>query len=43
VVVSGTHFPPVQFWLQHPAEVVQAWLSATQVDALEQTPRAVSH
>jgi len=43
VVVSGTHFPPAQFWLQHPAEVVQLWLSATQLGALAQTPRAVSH
>jgi hypothetical protein len=42
-VLSGTHFWPVQFCPQHSADVVQAWLSAVQLAAVEQTPRTVSH
>jgi hypothetical protein len=34
---------PLQFWLQHSADVVHAWLSATQAVADEQTCVAVSH
>jgi hypothetical protein len=42
-VLSGAHLPALQFWLQHSPEVAQAWLSATQLAALAQTPVAVSH
>jgi hypothetical protein len=42
-VLSGWHFPPVQVPLQQPAELVQVAPSATQLVALAQTPRAVSH
>src|SRR5262245_55539575 len=43
VVLSGVQVPPVHLPLQHEAELVQAWLSATQLGAVAQTPRAVSH
>jgi hypothetical protein len=43
VVLSGLHVPPLQLPLQHDAELEQVWLSATQLVALAQTPREVSH
>jgi hypothetical protein len=42
-VLSGWHFEPLQFPLQQLDEVVQAALSATQVVALAQTRRVLSH
>ena len=43
VVLSGWQVPPVQVPLQQVDEPLQAWLSAVQLVALLQTPRAVSH
>jgi hypothetical protein len=43
VVLSGTHLLAVQFPLQQEAELVQAALSAVQLVAVLQRPRAVSH
>ena len=43
VVLSGWQLPPVQVPLQQVDEPLQAWLSAVQLVALLQTPRAVSH
>jgi hypothetical protein len=43
VVLSGWHVPPVQVPLQQVDEELQVWLSAVQLVALLQTPRAVSH
>ena len=44
VVLSGVHVPPLpQFPLQQVAELEQVWLSATQLVAVEQTLRDVSH
>jgi hypothetical protein len=43
VVLSGLQVLPLQLPLQQAAELVHAWLSATQLEAVEQTPRAVSH
>jgi hypothetical protein len=43
VVLSGWHFPPVQVPLQQLDELVQVAMSATQLVAVAQTPRAVSH
>jgi hypothetical protein len=43
VVLSGWQVPPVQVPLQQVDELPQAWLSAVQLAALLQTPRAVSH
>jgi hypothetical protein len=43
-VLSGWHFPlPLQLPLQHAPELEQLWLSATQLDAVEHLPAAVSH
>jgi hypothetical protein len=43
VVLSGWHLPPVQVPLQQADDALQVWLSAVQLEALVQTPRAVSH
>jgi hypothetical protein len=43
VLLSGTHLPPVQVPLQQLADVVQAALSATQLEALAHLPVAASH
>jgi len=43
VVLSAWHFPPVHVPLQHPEEPVQVAPSATQVVALAQTWRVLSH
>jgi CRISPR/Cas system-associated endoribonuclease Cas2 len=43
VLLSGWHFPPVQLPLQQPDELVQVAMSAMQLVALAQRPRAASH